>query len=262
MKDYLSYRMMAEFGADAPLCSYVWVTVNGEDWGLFLACESIEESFMERVYNGEGDLYKPDSLSMGGGGPGNGRDFNMDDFMEKFSESDEEGDSGDTNDQADSVSGAKFNSGTAAAITSYAKDPDAAWEALKTIIDQDEDTYRSDIPILRSSFDKMCEEYYTYRFEFYYDGSAGWGTYDPDNPDDQLTTEDLERPGIVTFFTKEDAERITRESPAIFDIPRAMMILSSLAPKEATIAIARTIRGTHAMISITRMIRSSAIPPR
>nr|MCR5682391.1 hypothetical protein [Clostridiales bacterium] len=27
-------------------------------------------------------------------------------------------------------------------------------------------------------------------------------------PDDQRTTEDLDRPGIVTFFTKEDAERI------------------------------------------------------
>ncbi|MBR4132746.1 MAG: CotH kinase family protein, partial [Oscillospiraceae bacterium] len=69
MKDYLAYRMMAEFGADAPLCSYAWVTVNGEDWGLYLAVEGVEDSFMERLYGGEGDLYKPDSLSMGGGGP-------------------------------------------------------------------------------------------------------------------------------------------------------------------------------------------------
>ena len=83
MKDYLAYRLMAEFGADAPLCSYAWVTVNGEDWGLYLAVEAIEDSFMNRVYNGEGDLYKPDSLSMGGGGPGNGRDFNIEDFFQR-----------------------------------------------------------------------------------------------------------------------------------------------------------------------------------
>ena len=81
MKDYLAYRLMAAFGADAPLCSYAFVTVNGEDWGLYLAVEAVEESFMERVYGGEGDLYKPDSLSMGGGGPGNGRDFNIEDFI-------------------------------------------------------------------------------------------------------------------------------------------------------------------------------------
>ncbi|MBQ3706985.1 MAG: hypothetical protein II889_03655 [Clostridia bacterium] len=109
---------------------------------------------------------------------------------------------------SEDVSGAKFSSGTAAAITKYAKNLDAAWAALKAIIDPDDDQYRNDIPILRSSFDVMCEEYYSYRFEFYYDGSASWGTYDPDSPDDQRTTEDLDRPGIVTFFTKEDAERI------------------------------------------------------
>lgn len=83
MKDYLAYRLMAEFGADAPLCSYVWVTVNGEDWGLYLAVEAVEDSFTERVYGGEGEIYKPDSLSMGGGGPGNGRDFNIEDFLDE-----------------------------------------------------------------------------------------------------------------------------------------------------------------------------------
>ena len=86
MKDYLAYRLMAEFGADAPLCSYVWVTVNGEDWGLYLAVEAVEDSFMQRVYGGEGDLYKPDSMSMGGGGPGNGQDFNIEDFVNENAE--------------------------------------------------------------------------------------------------------------------------------------------------------------------------------
>lgn len=109
---------------------------------------------------------------------------------------------------ADGESGSRFGAGTTAAITRYAEAPDKAWEALKALLDPEAAPYRSGIPILRSSFDEMCEEYYTYRFEFYYDGSAGWGTYDPDNPDDQRTSGELDRPGIVTFFTKEDADRI------------------------------------------------------
>lgn len=82
MKDYLTYQLMGSFGAAAPLCSYVYITVNGEDWGLYLAVESIENSFLQRNYgNDHGELYKPDSMSFGGG-RGNGKDFNMDDFME------------------------------------------------------------------------------------------------------------------------------------------------------------------------------------
>ena len=77
MKDYLTYRMMAEFGVAAPLTSFVYLTVNGEDWGLYLAVEAVEESFLERNYGTDyGDLYKPDSSEMGGG-RGNGREFDM-----------------------------------------------------------------------------------------------------------------------------------------------------------------------------------------
>ena len=77
MKDYLTYTMLTEFGGVAPLCSYAYITVNGEDWGLYLALESIEDSFLERNYGGiKGELYKPDSMSMGGG-RGNGKDFDM-----------------------------------------------------------------------------------------------------------------------------------------------------------------------------------------
>ena len=83
MKDYLTYTLMNGFGVAAPLCSFVYITVNGEDWGLYLAVEGVEESFLERNYGSNyGDLYKPDSMSFGGG-RGNGKDFNMDDFMNR-----------------------------------------------------------------------------------------------------------------------------------------------------------------------------------
>ena len=41
MKDCLVYRLMGEFGVASPLCSYVYLTVNGEDWGLYLAVEGV-----------------------------------------------------------------------------------------------------------------------------------------------------------------------------------------------------------------------------
>ena len=41
LKDYLCYQLMGSFGVDAPLCSFVYITVNGEDWGLYLAVEGV-----------------------------------------------------------------------------------------------------------------------------------------------------------------------------------------------------------------------------
>ena len=73
MKDYLTYQLMGEFGVSSPLCSYSYITVNGEDWGLYLAVECVEESFLTRNYGSDyGELYKPDSAEMGGGREGNG----------------------------------------------------------------------------------------------------------------------------------------------------------------------------------------------
>ncbi len=83
MKDYLSYQMMGYFGVDAPLCSYVYLTVNGEDWGLYLA---VEESFLKRNYGADyGELYKPDSQSLGGG-RGAGARFDMDEWQQDSQE--------------------------------------------------------------------------------------------------------------------------------------------------------------------------------
>ena len=90
MKDYLAYTMMDQFGVDAPLCSYVWITVNGDPWGLYLAVEAIEDSFMERNYGlDNGNVYKPDTMSMGAG-PGQGQNFDMAAFLEENGVSQEE----------------------------------------------------------------------------------------------------------------------------------------------------------------------------
>ncbi len=86
IKDYLAYQMMNEFGVDAPLCSFAYIAVNGEDWGLYLAVEGVEDGFLQRNYGTSyGNLYKPDSMSMGGG-RGNGKEFDFSEMEDKFSE--------------------------------------------------------------------------------------------------------------------------------------------------------------------------------
>lgn len=96
MKDYLCYQMMQQMGVAAPLCSYAYLTVNGEDWGLYLAVEAVEESFLQRSYGSDyGELYKPDSTEMGGG-RGNGEDFTMPDTAENAAENTAESTAADT----------------------------------------------------------------------------------------------------------------------------------------------------------------------
>lgn len=61
MKTWITYDMMNHMSVPTPLCSYTWVRVNGEDWGLFLAIEEPEEAFAKRNFgNDYGQLYKPD----------------------------------------------------------------------------------------------------------------------------------------------------------------------------------------------------------
>jgi spore coat protein CotH len=61
MKDYLSYELFRQIGVDSPLVSYVWLTVNGTDHGLYLAIEDLSESWLDRTNDGEGELYKPET---------------------------------------------------------------------------------------------------------------------------------------------------------------------------------------------------------
>ncbi len=95
MKDYLAYQMMGAFDVAAPLCSYAQVSVNGEVFGLYLAVEAVEDSFLQRNYgNDYGDLYKPDSMDMGGG-RGNGMDFDFSEWESSQNEKSEQSSSQD-----------------------------------------------------------------------------------------------------------------------------------------------------------------------
>ena len=65
LKSYLVYDMMDFMEVPAPLCSYVWVTVNGQPWGLFFAVEEPEAAFARRNFGANhGVLYKPDYTSL------------------------------------------------------------------------------------------------------------------------------------------------------------------------------------------------------
>lgn len=67
MKEALIYDMYQYLGADASLYNYAKISVNGEYWGVYLALEGVEDSFQLRNYGTEsGELYKPESMDMGG----------------------------------------------------------------------------------------------------------------------------------------------------------------------------------------------------
>ena len=79
MKEALIYDMYQYLGADASLYNYAKISVNGEYWGVYLALEAVEDSFMLRNYGAQsGKLYKPDSMNIGGGKDFG--DFNADDM--------------------------------------------------------------------------------------------------------------------------------------------------------------------------------------
>lgn len=68
MKEAVVYDMYQYLGVDASLYNYAEISVNGEYLGVYLALEAVEESFLMRNYGtGDGKLYKPDSMQMGGG---------------------------------------------------------------------------------------------------------------------------------------------------------------------------------------------------
>ena len=77
MKEYLSYKLLDSLGVPTPECAYAHITVNGEEWGLYLAVEPIEEEFIARNYGStDGNLYKPESDSVAVGGNKDDTDSN------------------------------------------------------------------------------------------------------------------------------------------------------------------------------------------
>lgn len=77
MREYISYKIMGEMGLDVPECAYSHITVNGEEWGLYLAVEPVDEVFLaEHFADATGDLYKPEGM----GGTGADLVYNGDDI--------------------------------------------------------------------------------------------------------------------------------------------------------------------------------------
>lgn len=63
MKNNLSYKLFKMMGVPYCESSFAYITINGEDWGLYEMIEGIEESYLIKnfgVQNSTGDLYKPD----------------------------------------------------------------------------------------------------------------------------------------------------------------------------------------------------------
>lgn len=68
MKEAIVYDMYEYLETDASLYNYARISVNGEYWGVYLALEAVEDSFLLRNYGTVNvALYKPESMDMGGG---------------------------------------------------------------------------------------------------------------------------------------------------------------------------------------------------
>ncbi|MBD8523469.1 CotH kinase family protein [Lysinibacillus fusiformis] len=63
MREYISYELMEQMGLPTPAHSYMYVTVNGEERGLFLGVEAVDETFLANNYgSNNGFLFKPDGI--------------------------------------------------------------------------------------------------------------------------------------------------------------------------------------------------------
>lgn len=102
MKEAIVYDMYQYLGADASLYNYAKVSVNGDYWGVYLALEGVEDSFMLRNYGTQdGELYKPDSMEMGGEkSSGSGSGFGP--SQGGFPGGSKPGDNGDSEEDSDS----------------------------------------------------------------------------------------------------------------------------------------------------------------
>lgn len=85
LKEYFVYDMFAFLDMPASDYAMAEITVNGEPWGIYLALEGVEESFLTRNFGASpGELYKPEN--MGGGGPGGMMDKDEDEELPEMPE--------------------------------------------------------------------------------------------------------------------------------------------------------------------------------
>lgn len=68
MKEYITYDLYEFLGVATPERSYSYITINDKDWGLYLAIEVVDERYLENNFGTtEGNLYKPETMGVGGG---------------------------------------------------------------------------------------------------------------------------------------------------------------------------------------------------
>lgn len=116
MKEAIVYDMYQYLGVDASLYNYAKICVNGDYWGVYLALEAVEDSFMLRNYGTEdGNLYKPESMGVGGGedekdgeGSSGGEapkmgEFPGEEMPQMESNSENEDDSSESSDDSDTI---------------------------------------------------------------------------------------------------------------------------------------------------------------
>ena len=116
MKEAIVYDMYQYLGVDASLYNYAKICVNGDYWGVYLALEAVEDSFMLRNYGTEdGNLYKPESMGVGGGedekdgegSPGGEApkmgEFPGEEMPQMESNSENEDDSSESSDDSDTI---------------------------------------------------------------------------------------------------------------------------------------------------------------
>lgn len=87
VKEYIAYDIFHYMGVAIPYYAFANISINGENFGCYLALEAMEDSFLQRVYGGEGQLYKPESTqAVGGGMPGEKGDeeFSPEKMMENM----------------------------------------------------------------------------------------------------------------------------------------------------------------------------------
>ena len=85
MKEAIVYDMYQYLGVDASLYNYARISVNGDYWGVYLALEGVEDSFMLRNYGTQdGNLYKPESMGVGGGDENDGENTKMGEQPDDF----------------------------------------------------------------------------------------------------------------------------------------------------------------------------------